>query len=51
MLTSSDKWDHLPAEDRPERGLLELRASLGTFANLRPALVFDQVMRVISGWF
>lgn len=32
-------WDHLPAEERPERGLLELRRALGVFANLRPARV------------
>eukprot|EP00210_Caulerpa_lentillifera_P004187 g3993.t1 len=41
-----DKWDHLPAKERPERGLLDLRASLGAFANLRPALVFNQVERI-----
>jgi 3-isopropylmalate dehydrogenase len=29
--------DHLPRAERPEAGLLRLRASLGTFANLRPA--------------
>ena len=34
------KWDALPAEERPERGaLLPLRAELGVFCNLRPALV------------
>ncbi len=34
------KWDNLPTRDRPERGLLGLRAALGLFANLRPALLF-----------
>ncbi len=34
------KWDSLPMRDRPERGLLGLRAGLGLFANLRPALSF-----------
>jgi 3-isopropylmalate dehydrogenase len=29
--------DHLPREQRPEAGLLALRAALGSFANLRPA--------------
>jgi 3-isopropylmalate dehydrogenase len=29
--------DHLPRAERPEAGLLRLRHSLGTFANLRPA--------------
>jgi 3-isopropylmalate dehydrogenase len=34
------KWDSLPMAQRPERGLLGLRAGLGLFANLRPALTF-----------
>jgi 3-isopropylmalate dehydrogenase len=35
------KWDKLPFEQKPERGLLRLRKDLGLFANLRPALCFD----------
>src|SRR5471032_2405855 len=35
------KWDLLPFEKKPERGLLRLRKDLGLFANLRPALCFD----------
>jgi 3-isopropylmalate dehydrogenase len=31
------KFDSLPPSRRPERGLLEIRAALGTFANLRPS--------------
>lgn len=31
------KWDSLPANKRPEAGLLGLRAGLELFANLRPA--------------
>jgi 3-isopropylmalate dehydrogenase len=34
------KYDSLPFEMKPERGLLRLRKELGLFANLRPALVF-----------
>ena len=34
------KWDALPMDRRPERGLLGLRAGLELFANLRPALLF-----------
>ncbi len=34
------KWDHLPGASRPEAGLLALRAGLGVYANLRPALMF-----------
>jgi len=35
------KWDSLPFDMKPERGLLRLRKDLGLFANLRPALCFD----------
>ncbi|MEJ0042006.1 MAG: 3-isopropylmalate dehydrogenase [Rhizomicrobium sp.] len=35
------KWDALPFDKKPERGLLRLRKDLGLFANLRPALCFD----------
>lgn len=35
------KWDTIPFEKRPERGLLKIRKEMGLFANLRPALVFD----------
>lgn len=37
------KWDTLPAAQRPERGLLALRAGLNAFANLRPAIVPPQL--------
>lgn len=30
------KWDNVPTESRPEKGLLRLRAALNVFANLRP---------------
>jgi 3-isopropylmalate dehydrogenase len=30
------KWDNVPTDNRPERGLLKLRAALNVFANLRP---------------
>ena len=35
------KWDDLPFEKKPERGLLRLRKDMELFANLRPAMVFD----------
>src|SRR5271157_413183 len=35
------KWDALPFELRPERGILRLRKEMDLFANLRPAVVFD----------
>jgi 3-isopropylmalate dehydrogenase len=38
------KWDGLPFEKKPERGLLRLRKDMELFANLRPALVFDALV-------
>ncbi|MHB1218594.1 MAG: 3-isopropylmalate dehydrogenase [Alphaproteobacteria bacterium] len=38
------KWDSLPFEKKPERGLLRLRKEMELFANLRPALVFDALV-------
>ncbi len=37
------KWDTLPANMRPENALLDLRAGLGLFANLRPALLYKEL--------
>ncbi|MDG1065887.1 MAG: 3-isopropylmalate dehydrogenase [Luminiphilus sp.] len=37
------QWDGLPAQERPERGLLAIRADLDLFANLRPAILFPQL--------
>ena len=38
------KWDNLPKEKRPESGLLKIRKALGLFANLRPAVIFDELV-------
>jgi len=38
------KWDHLPQEQRAERGLLALRKELDLFANLRPARCFPMLV-------
>jgi 3-isopropylmalate dehydrogenase len=38
------KWDNLPQEQRPERGLLALRKGLDLFANLRPATCFPMLV-------
>jgi 3-isopropylmalate dehydrogenase len=38
------KWETLDYSLRPERGLLGLRAGLGLFANLRPVVVFDDLI-------
>jgi len=37
------KWESIERSLRPERGLLGIRASLGLFANLRPAVLFPQL--------
>ena len=34
------KWDGLSGKQRPEAGLLGIRAALGLFANLRPAKIY-----------
>jgi len=38
------KWDNLERHLRPETGLLGLRKAMGTFANLRPATVYDELV-------
>jgi 3-isopropylmalate dehydrogenase len=38
------KWDTLPQEQRPERGLLGIRKELDLFANLRPATCFPMLV-------
>jgi 3-isopropylmalate dehydrogenase len=37
------KWDAVDHAIRPEKGLLGLRAGLGLFANLRPAILYPQL--------
>lgn len=37
------KWESQPQHLKPEAGLLRLRKELGAFANLRPAVVFDEL--------
>jgi 3-isopropylmalate dehydrogenase len=43
-----EKWDNLPREKRPESGLLRFRKELGVYANLRPAVVFDELINASS---
>lgn len=42
------QWEHLDYSVRPERALLGIRKELGLFANLRPALVFDELIDASS---
>ena len=37
------KWDGLPMDQRPEKGLLKIRAGMDLFANLRPALLYPEL--------
>lgn len=41
-------WDDQPRENRPESGLLRLRAELDLFANLRPAMLYPQLAQASS---
>ena len=43
--TSTSPWYKLPAQLRPEAGLLKLRKSLGLFANIRPAYLYDELKK------
>ena len=40
---ATSPWYKLPADRRPEAGLLKLRKSLNLFANLRPAILYKEL--------
>lgn len=42
------KWDKLDRSIRPEKGLLKIRSQLGLYANLRPALLYPQLVGASS---
>jgi 3-isopropylmalate dehydrogenase len=42
------KWKDAPRDKRPEAGLLGLRAGMGVFANLRPAICFQPLANASS---
>ncbi len=42
------KYDALPRAKRPEQGLLRLRKHFDLFANLRPAIVYDELAHASS---
>ncbi|MFA5937964.1 MAG: 3-isopropylmalate dehydrogenase [Sinimarinibacterium sp.] len=42
------KYDALPRDKRPERGILGIRKDLGLFANLRPALAYEELSAASS---
>lgn len=37
------KWDGVPGDKRPEKGLLRLRAGMGVYSNNRPAKIWKQL--------
>ncbi len=39
------KYDELPRHQRPEQGLLRIRKELELFANLRPAVVYQELLK------
>lgn len=41
--TATSPWYQLPADKRPEAGLLKLRKALNLFANMRPAFLYDEL--------
>ena len=41
--TNTSPWYKLPANLRPEAGLLAIRKGLGLFANMRPAYLYDEL--------
>ena len=43
--TTTSPWYRLPAELRPEAGLLSLRKGLGLFANIRPAYLYEELKK------
>ena len=42
------QYDTLPRELRPEKGLLRIRKALNAFANLRPAMVYPELVNASS---
>jgi len=42
------KYDALPRDKRPERGLLRIRKELNLFANLRPAILYPEMVGASS---
>lgn len=38
-----DKWNNVPGDKRPEKGLLKLRAGMGVYSNNRPAKIWPQL--------
>lgn len=55
---STSEWYKLPPHLRPEAGLLKIRKELGLYANMRPAILYDELReasplkdKIIEGGF
>ena len=42
------KWDNIERSSRPERGLLAIRTGLDLYANLRPAILYEELAEASS---
>jgi len=42
-ISGLEQWEGLPGEQRPEKGLLRLRAGMGLYSNNRPAKIWPQL--------
>ncbi len=42
------KWDNIERSSRPERGLLAMRSGLDLYANLRPAILYKELVEASS---
>lgn len=43
--TTKSSWYQMPPEKRPEAGLLAIRKALNLFANLRPAVLYEELAK------
>mgnify|MGYP002243564766 CR=1 FL=1 len=43
VIPQTSPWYKLEPNLRPEAGLLKIRKELGLFANLRPAVLYDEL--------
>ncbi len=40
-MVGNNRWEQLPPEKRPERGLLAIRKAMGLYSNIRPAKLWN----------
>ncbi len=42
-MVGDPRWDNLPGDKRPEKGLLQIRKALGLYSNIRPARLWKSL--------